>query len=469
MNFSHLHVHTQFSLLDGAADISTMYKKAIKDNMPAIAITDHGNMFGVFKFVAEAAKHNTPENPNKIKPIVGCEFYVVETRHKLAFTKDAKDVRYHQLLLAKNAEGYKNLLKLCSYGYMEGLYGKYPRIDKELILQYHQGLIATTCCLGASVPRTILKKGEAEGEKEFKWWLDLFGEDYYVELQRHDIPEQNTVNEVLVKLARKYNVKIIASNDSHYVDQQDWNAHDILLCINTGEKQTTPTVKDFGDDDSVSTKGKRFAFYNDQFYFKTTAEMTKLFSDIPEAIDNTNAIVDKITPLKLKQDILLPAFQIPTSFTSQDDYLHHLTFTGAKARYKELNQEVEDRLNFELNTIRIMGFAGYFLIVADFVKAGKDLGVFVGPGRGSAAGSAVAYCIGITNIDPIKYNLLFERFLNPDRKTMPDIDTDFDDEGRQKVIDYVVEKYGKNQVAQIVTYGTMAAKSSIKDVARVMD
>ncbi|MEI6489481.1 MAG: DNA polymerase III subunit alpha [Bacteroidota bacterium] len=469
MNFSHLHVHTQFSLLDGAADISTMYKKAIKDNMPAIAITDHGNMFGVFKFVAEAAKHNTPENPNKIKPIVGCEFYVVETRHKLAFTKEAKDLRYHQLLLAKNAEGYKNLLKLCSYGYMEGLYGKYPRIDKELILQYHQGLIATTCCLGASVPRTILKKGEAEGEKEFKWWLDLFGEDYYVELQRHDIPEQNTVNEVLVKLARKYNVKIIASNDSHYVDQQDWNAHDILLCINTGEKQTTPTVKDFGDDDSVSTKGKRFAFYNDQFYFKTTAEMTKLFSDLPEAIDNTNAIVDKITPLKLKQDILLPAFQIPTSFTSQDDYLHHLTFTGAKARYKEINQEVEDRLNFELNTIRIMGFAGYFLIVADFVKAGKDLGVFVGPGRGSAAGSAVAYCIGITNIDPIKYNLLFERFLNPDRKTMPDIDTDFDDEGRQKVIDYVVEKYGKNQVAQIVTYGTMAAKSSIKDVARVMD
>ncbi len=469
MNFSHLHVHTQFSLLDGAADISTMYKKAIKDNMPAIAITDHGNMFGVFKFVAEAAKHNTPENPNKIKPIVGCEFYVVENRDKRAFTKEDKDVRYHQLLLAKNTEGYKNLLKLCSAGYMEGLYGKYPRIDKELILKYHTGLIATTCCLGASVPRVILKKGEEEGEKEFKWWLDIFGEDYYVELQRHDIPEQNQVNEVLIKLARKYNVKIIASNDSHYVDQADSNAHDILLCINTGEKQSTPTMKDFGDDDSVSTKGKRFAFYNDQFYFKTTAEMSQLFSDIPEAIDNTNDIVGKITPLKLKQDIMLPNFVIPTTFLTQDDYLHHLTFSGAKERYKEISPEVEERLNFELNTIRIMGFAGYFLIVADFVKAGKDIGVFVGPGRGSAAGSAVAYCIGITNIDPIKYNLLFERFLNPDRKTMPDIDTDFDDEGRQKVIDYVVEKYGRNQVAQIVTYGTMAAKSSIKDVARVLD
>lgn len=469
MNFSHLHVHTQFSLLDGAADISSLYKKAVNDNMRALAITDHGNMFGVFKFVAEAAKHNTPDNPNKIKPIVGCEFYVVDNRHKRQFTKDDKDKRYHQLLLAKDAEGYKNLVKLCSLGYMEGLYGKYPRIDKELVLQYHKGLIATTCCLGASVPQAILKKGEDEGEKEFKWWLDIFGEDYYVELQRHDIPEQNKVNEVLLRFAQKHNVKIIASNDSHYVDQADSNAHDILLCLNTGEKQSTPSMKDFGDDDSTSSKGKRFAFYNDQFYFKTTAEMTQLFSDLPQAIDNTNEIVDKIVPLKLKQDIMLPNFQIPTTFLTQDDYLHHLTFTGAKKRYIDISPEVEERLNFELNTIKIMGFAGYFLIVADFINHGKDIGVFIGPGRGSAAGSAVAYCIGITNIDPIKYNLLFERFLNPDRKSMPDIDTDFDDQGRQKVIDYVVEKYGKNQVAQIVTYGTMAAKMSIKDVARVLD
>ena len=465
--FSHLHNHTQFSLLDGAAEIKSLYKKAVKDNMPALAITDHGNMFGVFNFVAEAAKYNTNETPNVIKPIVGCEFYLVENRHKRSFTKDDKDVRYHQLFLAKNTIGYKNLVKLTSLGYMEGLYGKYPRIDKELVLKYHEGLIATTCCLGASVPKTILRKGETEGEKEFLWWLDLFGEDYYVELQRHDIPEQNTVNEVLIKFALKHNVKIIASNDSHYVNREDYNAHDILLCINTGEKQSTEKFKD-GDEDA-SMRDKRFAFYNDEFYFKETSEMETLFSDVPQAIDNTNEIVDKIEPLKLKQDILLPHYQIPQGFQSQDDYLKHITWEGARKRYSEITPDIEERLNFELFTVKTMGFAGYFLIVADFINHGKNIGVLVGPGRGSAAGSAVAYCIGITNIDPIKYNLLFERFLNPDRKSMPDIDTDFDDEGRQKVIDYVVDKYGKNQVAQIITYGTMAAKMSIKDVARVLD
>ncbi len=466
--FSHLHVHTQFSLLDGAADIEKLYKKAIQDNMPAMAITDHGNMFGAFEFVAEAYKHKHDDGSLKVKPIVGCEFYIVNDRTKRQFTKDDKDIRYHQLLLAKNAEGYQNLIKLCSLGYMEGLYGKYPRIDKSLILKYHKGLIATTCCIGASVPKAILKKGEAAGEEEFKWWLDIFGEDYYIELQRHDIADQNKVNEVLLKFADKYNVKIIASNDSHYVDQQDANAHDILLCINTNEKQSTPALKDFSDDD-VQMKGKRFAFANDQFYFKTTDEMSKLFSDIPQAIDNTNEIVGKIETLNLKRDILLPNYEIPANFLTQDDYLYHLCYEGARNRYKDITPEVEERLNFELHTIKTMGFAGYFLIVADFIQAGRDLGVFIGPGRGSAAGSAVAYCIGITNIDPIKYDLLFERFLNPDRKSMPDIDTDFDDLGRQKVIDYVIKKYGRNQVAQIITYGTMAAKSSIKDVARVMD
>lgn len=474
--FNHLHVHTQFSLLDGAASIPSLYKKAQKDGMRALAITDHGNMFGAFQFVAEAYnKKNCDEAGNpKVKPIVGCEFYVVEDRHKRQFSKEDRDVRRHQLLLAKNAEGYQNLVKLCSLGYIEGLYGKYPRIDKELILKYHKGLIATTCCIGAEVPQTILKKGEIEGEKVFKWWLDLFEEDYYVELQRHDIPDQKIVNEVLIKFALKHNVKIIASNDSHYVDREDFNAHDILLCINTGEKQSTPTVKDFDDD--VSMKGKRFAFYNDQFYFKTTQEMSTLFSDLPQAIDNTNEIVDKVDLLKLKQDILLPNFPIPKEFIihaddkmNQWEYLKHITFEGAKKRYKEITTEIEERLNFELYTIKTMGFAGYFLIVGDFIEAGRKMGVLIGPGRGSAAGSAVAYCIGITNIDPIKYDLLFERFLNPDRKSMPDIDTDFDDEGRQKVIDYVVDKYGKNQVAHIVTYGTMAAKMSIKDVARVLD
>ena len=447
--------------------------------MPAMAITDHGNMFGVFDFVAEAWKKKkvvgkTPEGKDIeepiVKPVVGCEFYLVENRHKRNFSKDDKDTRYHQLLLAKDEIGYKNLVKLCSLGYMEGLYSKYPRIDKELILKYHEGLIATTCCLAASVPRAILRKGEAEGEKEFKWWLDLFGEDYYIELQRHDIADQNKVNEVLMRFAEKYNVPIIASNDSHYVDQVDANAHDILLCINTGSKQSDPKWKEIGDDDETPVKGGRFAFPSDKFYFKNSDEMTSLFSDVPQAIDNTNHILDKIKPLKLERDILLPHFKVPEEFhDDQNAFLEHITWVGAKERYKEITAEVEERLKFELFTIKTMGFAGYFLIVSDFIKEGRNMGVFIGPGRGSAAGSAVAYCIGITNIDPIKYKLLFERFLNPDRKSMPDIDTDFDDVGRQKVIDYVVQKYGKNQVAQIVTYGTMAAKSSIKDVARVMD
>ena len=460
MQFSHLHNHSQFSLLDGASKISSMFKKAKEDNMPAVAITDHGNMFGVFQFVAEAGKQG-------VKPIVGCEFYLVTDRHKQVFTKELKDKRYHQLFLAKNPEGYQNLIKLCSLGFMEGMYSKYPRIDKELVLKYHKGLIATTCCLGASVPQAILRAGEDEAEKEFKWWLDLFGEDYYVEVQNHHIPEQQVVNEVLLRFAKKYNVKVIASNDSHYLDQKDANAHDILLCINTGEKQSTPSYKDIEGD--FDMKGKRFAFYNDQFYFKTTQEMTDLWSHIPEAIDNTNEIVGKVEILELKKDVLLPNFTIPSTFLSQDDFLEHLTLEGAKKRYVDISIVVEERIKFELHTIRTMGFAGYFLIVADFINAGKDLGVYVGPGRGSAAGSVVAYCLGITNIDPIKYNLLFERFLNPDRKSLPDIDTDFDDEGRQKVIDYVVEKYGRNQVAHIATYGTMAAKMSLKDVARVLD
>jgi len=466
-DFSHLHVHTQFSLLDGAADISKLYKKAAADGMKALAITDHGNMFGVFKFVAEAGKHG-------VKPIVGCEFYLVEDRHKKQFTKEKKDVRRHQLFLAKNAEGYKNLVKLCSLGYMEGLYSKWPRIDKELVLKYHKGLIATTCCIGASVPQTILKGTPEEAEAEFKWWLDIFGEDYYIELQRHEIPEQQIINDTLVKYAKKYNVKMICSNDSHYVDQVDSNAHDILLCVNTGDMQSTPIATD-----EEGGKGYRFGFPNDQFYFKTQQEMGQLFHDLPESLDNTNEIVDKVDVLKLKRDIMLPNFPIPPEFQihtgadsdvmNQWEYLKHLTFTGAKERYKDISPETEERINFELFTIRTMGFAGYFLIVADFIKHGREIGVFIGPGRGSAAGSVVAYCTGITNIDPMKYNLLFERFLNPDRKSMPDIDTDFDDEGRQKVIDYVVDKYGKNQVAQIITYGSMAARTSIQDVGRVLD
>ncbi|MDP4247137.1 MAG: DNA polymerase III subunit alpha, partial [Bacteroidota bacterium] len=473
--FSHLHTHTQFSLLDGAASIQSLYNKAVKDGMPALAITDHGNMFGAFEFVAEAYKHKNEDGTLKVKPIVGCEFYVVADRHRKIFTKDQKDERYHQVLLARNKTGYQNLIKLTSLGYLEGMYSKYPRIDKELIQRYHEGLIATTCCIGAYVPQTILHQGEEKAEKEFTWWLDLFGEDYIIELQRHNIKEQDTINRVLLKFAEKYKVPVIATNDSHYTDREDFNAHDILLCINTGEKQSTPGYDDFVNDDA-NVKNRRFKFPNDQFYFKTTEEMSALFHDVPQAIDNTNLVADKVDVLNLKKDILLPAFPIPPAFQIHHDsnldqweYLKHLAYEGAKHRYGEISPEIQERLDFELFTVRTMGFAGYFLIVSDFIKAGRDMGVFVGPGRGSAAGSVVAYCIGITNIDPIKYNLLFERFLNPDRKSMPDIDTDFDDEGRQKVIDYVVKKYGKNQVAQIVTYGTMAAKMSIKDVSRALD
>jgi DNA polymerase III subunit alpha len=469
MKFSHLHNHTQYSLLDGASSIDKIFKKAIEDDMPAVAITDHGNMFGAFDFVATAYKYKNDNGTLKVKPIIGCEFYLVADRTIQQFTKDKKDKRFHQVLLAKNEEGYKNLVKLCSIGFIEGLYSKWPRIDKETILKYCKGLIATTCCLGASVPQKILKEGEAAAEIEFKWWLDVFGEDFYVELQRHGIPDQDVVNEVLVRFALKHNVPIIASNDSHYVNVDDANAHDILLCVNTGEKQTTPINKYDDDEEKRPGEKTRFGFSNDQFFFKTTAEMTSLFADLPQAIDNTNMIVDKIEPLKIERDILLPHFPIPAEFKTQDDFLAFLTYEGAKIKYKIITPEVDERLQFELKVIKDMGFAGYFLIVSDFIRAAKDMSVFVGPGRGSAAGSAVAYCIDITNIDPIKYKLLFERFLNPDRASMPDIDTDFDDTGRQKVIDYVAEKYGANQVAHIVTYGTMAAKSSIKDVARVMD
>lgn len=439
-DFCHLHNHTQYSILDGAAAIPGIMAKAKKDGMKAVAITDHGNMFGVFKFFSEAKK-------NDIKPILGCEFYVAPDRF------DKKDrTRHHQLLLAKNATGYKNLIKLCSLGYFEGYY-YFPRIDRELIKKYSEGLIATTCCIAAQVPRTILDKGEAEGEKVFKEWLDIFGADYYIELQRHGLPEQNKVNEILVKWSKKYNVKIIATNDSHYVDQTDAEAHDILLCLQTG--------KDLSDEN-------RFKFDNDNFYFKTKAEMAELFRDLPEALDNTLDIVSKVETLELKRDILLPVYKLPEGFISENDYLKHLVYQGAKNRYSEVSSDLQNRLDYELKVIADMGFPGYFLIVQDFIAAARKLDVKVGPGRGSAAGSAVAFCTGITNIDPVKYNLLFERFLNPERISMPDIDIDFDDVGRQKVIDYVIDKYGKNQVAQIVTFGSMAAKSSIRDVARVL-
>ena len=461
--FTHLHCHTQFSLLDGAASIKGIMAKAKKDGMKAVALTDHGNMFGAFAFVAEA-------NNQGIKPIVGCEFYVVKDRFHKTFKKGEKDKRYHQLLLAKNIEGYQNLSKLCSLGFIDGLWSKFPRIDKELILKHHKGLIATSCCIGAEIPQAIMYEGEEKAEELLKWWLDVFGEDFYIEIQRHNLlnindngMSQEDVNQTLMRFAQKYNIKVIATNDSHYVEETDSNAHDILLCINTGAKQSEPKVNY-----EESIKG-RFAFPNNEFYFKTQQEMNTLFKDVPFSIDNTNEIYDKIEKINLKRDVLMPNFPLPAGFDTQFDFLKYLTFEGAKKKYKDVTPEVEERLNFELSVMGKMGFEGFFLIVQDFINASRNMGVAVGPGRGSAAGSAVAYCIGITNIDPIKYNLLFERFLNPERVSMPDIDTDFDDVGRQRVIDYVVEKYTRNQVAQIITYGTMAAKSAIKDVGRVLE
>ncbi|MFK7983121.1 MAG: DNA polymerase III subunit alpha [Saprospiraceae bacterium] len=455
--FVHLHCHTQYSLLDGACEIGTMMRKAAADGQKGVALTDHGNMFGAFKFVAEAEKAG-------IKPIIGCEFYMVKDRHIKSFAKSKgeKDRRFHQLLLAKNRKGYENLCKLCSLGFIEGLYSKFPRIDKELLVKYHEGLIATSCCIGAEIPQAIIHKGEEEAEKLLKWWIDLFGDDFYIELQRHRGLEnidnlgvsQEDVNQVLLKFARKYNLKLIATNDAHYIDEEDSLPHDLLLCINTN---------------SLVADEKRFRFASSDFYFKSQKEMNVLFHDVPEAIDNTMEIYDKIEPLTLARDVLLPNFPIPEGFTSQDDYLRHLTYEGAKRRYGTITPPIAERLDFELDVIKKSGYPGYFLIVQDFTTVALKMGVSVGPGRGSAAGSAVAYCINITNVDPIKYDLLFERFLNPERVSMPDIDIDFDDEGRQKVIDYVIDKYGRNQVAQIITYGSMAAKSSLRDVGRVMN
>jgi len=453
-DFAPLHCHTQYSLLDGAADIDTMIKKAKADNMSAVAITDHGNMFGAFKFFSACKKHD-------VKPIFGCEVYVVEDRFNKKFSRENKDKRYHQLLLAKNEIGYKNLMKIVSLGFIDGIYMDFPRVDRALIKEFSEGIIATTCCVGAEVPQTIMYKGVEAAEKIFLEWLDIFGEDYYIEIQRHDIQNfdetgwsQEAINQELLKFAKKHHVKVIATNDSHYVNQKDYEAHDILLCLQTG--------KDYADP-------KRFKFENDKFFFKTQFEMKELFKDVPFAIENTMEIAEKVNKLDLKRDILLPAFQLPIGFKNQDDYLRFLTFEGAKKRWGDiLSLDVVERLDFELKTIQHMGFPGYFLIVQDFINEGRKLGVSIGPGRGSAAGSAVAYAVGITNVDPIKYNLLFERFLNPDRISMPDIDIDFDDEGRERVINYVIDKYGKNQVAQIITYGTMAAKSAIKDVGRVL-
>jgi DNA polymerase-3 subunit alpha len=450
--FVHLHVRSQFSVLQSTIDLGSLIKRAKEYNMPAVAVTDNQNMFGMFKFVRDCAGAG-------IKPIIGCELNVCGDLKD----KTKKDNGFQQVFIAKNKAGYLNLSKLSSIGFTEGFY-YVPRVDKNEILRLKGDLIATTGGIFGEIPFKILNEGEEAAEEAFVWWKENFGDDFYVELNRHFVPEEKIVNDVLLRFAKKYNVKYFASNNCYYLDKKEANAHDILMCVKDGELQAKPKVYTGKID-----RGHRFGLPNDEFYFKSSEEMHELFEDLPEVFDTIDEIVNKIEEIKLKQDILLPEFTVPEGFGTQDEYLRHLTYEGAARLYPEMTDEVKERIEFELETVRSMGFAGYFLIVSDFIAAGRASGVAIGPGRGSAAGSVVAYLTGITSIDPIKYKLLFERFLNPDRKSMPDIDTDFDDEGRDKVIKYVINKYGRNQVAQIITYGTMAAKVSIKDVSRVLD
>lgn len=527
--FVHLHVHSQYSLLDGQASIPRLVDKAMGDGMKAIALSDHGAMYGIKEFVNYVTKKNAPaqseikklqqkiseaENNGEtdaaaelkgkldaakgklFKPIIGCECYLAR-RDRFKQSEKIDGSGWHILILAKNLTGYKNLIKMVSKSWVEGYYYR-PRIDKDLLKEHHEGLIVSSACLGGEISRKVDAGQIADAEEAVQWYKDLFGDDYYLELQRHQTsrpdadqttyPKQERVNQELIRIARKYGVKLIATNDVHFVNEEDADAHDRLICLSTG--------KDFDDPNRMR--------YTKQEWLKTTGEMNRIFADVPEALANTLEVAEKVEFYSINHDALMPFYPIDPSFGTEEgymakypeqiligefgetafhrlggynkvvriklesDYLNHLTYIGAKKRYGEnLSAEVKDRIDFELETIKNMGFPGYFLIVQDFIAAARQMDVAVGPGRGSAAGSAAAYCLGITDIDPLKYDLLFERFLNPDRISMPDIDIDFDDEGRGKVLRWVTEKYGAEKVAHIITYGTMATKSSIRDVARV--
>ncbi|WP_067037574.1 DNA polymerase III subunit alpha [Allomuricauda sp. CP2A] len=478
--FAHLHNHSQFSVLQSTINIKDLVKATAQNSMPAVALTDHANMMGAFHFVKEIMAHNKVvkeknaelvekgEQPTEkeIIPIVGCEFFVCEDHTN----KNVKDYGHQIVLLAKNKKGYHNLAKMSSIAYTNGFY-YVPRIDKKVVEQYKEDVIALTGNLYGEVPGKILNVGEKQAEEALLWWKEQFGDDLYIEMMRHGQEDEDRVNQVLLQMAKDHNIKLVATNNTYYCDKKDAEAHDILLCVKDGEKQATPIGRG---------RGYRYGLPNQEYYFKSSDEMKELFKDVPEAILNIKQIIDKIEPYDLASDILLPKFTIPEEFKVREDdedggkrgenaYLRHITYEGAKKRYGEITPEISERVDFELETIKNSGYPGYFLIVEDFIREARNMDVSVGPGRGSAAGSVVAYCLGITNIDPLKYDLLFERFLNPDRVSMPDIDIDFDDEGRSRVMDYVINKYGANQVAQIITYGTMAAKSSIRDTARVLD
>ena len=457
--FVHLHVHTQYSVLDGQASVSGLVDKAIADGMPALAITDHGNMFGVKEFVDTIGKRR--KDGAQLKPIIGCEVYVARNG-KENKRKDVKDDArgWHLILLAKNYHGYKNLIKIVSRSWVDGLYYT-PRTDHADLEKYHEDLICCSACLGGEIPQYIMKGQPDKAEESILWFKNLFGDDFYLELQRHKptvpnaaqdtYPKQVEVNKVLEEMARKHQIKLVCTNDVHFINEDDAEAHHRLLCVNTGN-----------DVDDYSKMA-----YTKQEWFKTTEEMAAVFEDLPEALANTLEVADKVEIYSIDHAPVMPNFEIPPEFPDQDAYLRHLTYKGAERLYPEITDEVRERIDFELNTIKTMGFPGYFLIVQDFIAGARSIGVSVGPGRGSAAGSVVAYCLGITKVDPIKYDLLFERFLNPDRISLPDIDTDFDDDGRGEVLRWVENKYGKEKVSHIITYGTMATKSAIKDVARV--
>lgn len=492
--FIHLHVHSQYSVLDGQASVKALVDKAIANGMRGIALTDHGNMFGIKELTDYVNKKNKDvdgeikklkktieeqksadaidqealseaetalkEAESKIfTPIIGCEMYVAD--NDMTDRSNKKDIGRHLIVLAKNQHGYHNLIKLVSNAWTGGYY-YHPRTDKKQLEKYHEDLIVCSACLGGEVPKLITAGHIEEAEKSILWFKKVFGEDYYLELQRHKAtvaranqeayPLQQEVNKVLIEMSKKHNIKLVCTNDVHFVNEEDAEAHDRLICVSTGT---------FLDDD------KRM-LYTKQEWMKTQEEMNELFADVPEALSNTQEVLGKVERYSIEHGPILPNFPLPEGFTDNNDYLRHLVLVGAEKRWgKDLTDEQKERIDFELDTIKNMGFPGYFLIVQDFIGAAREIGVSVGPGRGSAAGSAVAYCLGITQIDPIKYDLLFERFLNPDRISLPDIDIDFDDDGRADVLRYVTAKYGAEKVAHIITYGTMAAKSAIKDVARV--
>ena len=476
-SFSHLHVHTEYSILDGLAKIKKLIQKAYDDGQRAMAITDHGNMYGVFEFVSEVEKFNkTIENKeDKFKAIVGCEVYVAQ-RTRFDKDKTMKEDRggRHLILLAKNWTGYRNLSRMVTLSFTEGSYYT-PRVDMELLEKYSDGLIACSACLGGEVAKTIMADNPMDNNGTFSEFLNLdkaikvvekykkiFGNDYYLEMQHNGHKVQLLVNKAIKQLSQICGVPVIATNDVHYVEAEDYEAHRLLICINTGKKvqDADASMQDADTDMGMA--------YTGQEYLRTTQEMMECFAETPEAIENTQKLIAKIEPIKLKMDVLLPKFPVPEGFKDEYQFLEHLVFEGANTRWSILTDEIIERIQFELETVKKMGFPGYFLIVWDFIKEGRKMGIRFGPGRGSAAGSILAYCLNITNIDPIKYHLLFERFLNPDRISLPDMDIDIDDSGRDKVIEYVIDKYGSEKVAQVVTFGTMAARASIKDCARVL-